>query len=81
MVPVFNSLHAANREIYIGFRLTPFHSGCTVVLTVMTFAIQKYYIQLIRSIGVAKGEKDVGYYVGLLVRAVVFYLIYGFLLT
>ena len=70
MVPVFNTLRAANCDTYAILCHTTLHSGCTVVLTLLTFAVPKHDFQLIRSIGVAKGEKNVGLYVGLLVRVI-----------
>lgn len=70
MVPAFNPLRGANCEIFTDFRRTYLHSGRTDFLTVLKFAVPEHYFQLIRSIRVAEGEKDVGYYVGLLVRVV-----------
>jgi len=66
MVPAFNPLRGANCEIFAVFRHTHLHSGRTDFLTVLKFAVPEHYFQLIRSIGVAEEEKDVGYYVGLL---------------
>ena len=70
MAPAFNPLRGANCEIFADFRRTYLHSGRTDFLTVLKFAVPEHYFQLIRSIRVAEGEKDVGYYVGLLVRVV-----------
>ena len=70
MVPAFNPLRAANCKIYAVLCYTHHHSGCTVFLTALRFVVPEYCFQLIRSLGIAKGEKNVGYYVGVLVRVV-----------